>query len=150
MLGGLTVASITALDLVIILGASGVQPGRVFQGIAARLIGREAIHGGFVTIVLGLGLHLVIASSIVAIVVIAAQRLPGLVRRPFIAGPVYGVGVFLVLDFVSLPLTSAPLRDPQTADVLNGLFIHIVGVGIPAALFARSALRQRGWHRYGE
>src|SRR5688500_16084412 len=64
--GALIVALLDGLYPVILYGLRGVTPDRVFQGIAAGLLGREAFRGGMVTAALGLGLHVFIALVVVA------------------------------------------------------------------------------------
>jgi len=43
-----------------------------------------------------------------------------------------------------IPLSASPGGGPKpTATLINGLLIHVFGVGIPAVLAARSAVRPR-------
>ena len=89
--GGLIVALLDGLYPVILYGLRGVPPGRVFQGIAAGLLGREAFRGGMATAALGLGLHVFIALVVVATYFAMSVRLRALRTRPLLLGPVYGV-----------------------------------------------------------
>lgn len=142
LLGGLTVGILDGLDALIFFGMRGVAPIRIFQAVAAGLLGPEAFRGGLRTEVLGLALHFLNATIIVAIYILASRRLTTLARRPWLWGPLYGVVAYLVMTHVVIPLSLSPAGPPDsTPVVLNGLFIHIVGVGIPAALFARAAHR---------
>ena len=140
-MGGLTVAVLDGLDAVIFFGFRGVSPGRIFQAIAAGLLGRAAFQGGYWTAALGVALHLSIATTIVAVACLAARRFPVLSRRLLPAGILYGVGVWLVMNFIVIPLSASTRGPLSLAVVVNGLLIHLVGVGIPAVLFARSAAR---------
>lgn len=141
--GGLTVGVLDGLDAVIFFGARGVAPTRIFQAIASGLLGRASFQGGLRTAVLGLFLHFSIATIIVATACLAARRAVGLVRRPLLAGSVYGVGVWLVMNFVVLPLSAVTRNSLSMPVVANGLLIHILGVGIPAVLWARAAATDR-------
>jgi hypothetical protein len=142
-LGGLTVGVLDGLDAIVFFGLRGVTATRIFQAIASGLLGRTAFQGGARTAALGVALHFVIATTIVAVAYLGARRWPGLIRRPWLAGILYGVGVWLVMNFVVIPL-SAVTRNPLSLPVvLNGLAIHVAGVGIPAALFARAVVRGR-------
>ena len=141
--GGLTVGALDALDAIVFFGLrSGVGPLRVFRGIAAGLIGRTAaLEGGLATALLGVVIHFTIATTIVTVYALASRRLAFLTRQPFLWGPVYGVAVYFVMNLVVIPLsaihgTGLPSAVPV---LLNGLLIHIVGVGTPSALFARAA-----------
>lgn len=76
---------------------------------------------------------------IVAVYYAASRRLPVLIRRPLLCGAVYGILVYLFMNLVVLPLSAANRGTFVTPVVLNGLLIHIFGVGLPNALFARAA-----------
>jgi hypothetical protein len=137
-LGGLTVGVLDGLDAVIFFGLRGVAPARIFQAIAAGLLGPQAFQGGIRTTALGVVLHLTIATAIVAVPCLLGRRFPVLLRHPLLAGPVYGIGVWLVMNFLVIPLSAARPAARSVAVVINGLLIHVVGVGVPALLFART------------
>jgi hypothetical protein len=142
LLGGLTVGVLDGLDAVIFFGLrNGAAPYRIFQAIAAGLLGKASFQGGMATAALGLLLHLCIATTIVAVFVLASRRLPALARRPFLWGPLYGVAAYLVMNLVVVPLSAATPAHKALPVVINGVLIHIFGVGIPSALFARAAAR---------
>jgi hypothetical protein len=44
-----------------------------------------------------------------------------------------------MMNLVVIPLSAIGSRSLTAPTVINGLFIHLVGVGIPAVLFARAA-----------
>ncbi len=82
-----------------------------------------------------------VAFIIAAIYVIASRALPVLRRRWVICGIAYGVVAYFVMTFVVVPLSNAgPGRIafalPVTPVLINGLAIHALGVGLPAAYFA--------------
>jgi len=139
LLGGLTVGVLDGLDALIFFGLRGVPPARLFQGIASGLLGRSAFAGGMATALLGVLLHFFIAFAVVTTYHVAARRLPGLTDRPWIYGPLYGLLVYAVMSFVVVPLSAIGARSPSTDVLLNGLLIHALGVGLPAALSARAA-----------
>jgi hypothetical protein len=143
-LGVVTVGVLDGLDAVIYFGLRGVSPVRIFQAIAAGLLGRAAFQGGAATALLGGALHFTIAFAIVSVYFIASRRIASLVRHPFVWGPVYGVAVYLTMNLVVIPLSAAVRPTPALPTIVNGLMIHVFGVGIPAALCARAAHRNRG------
>src|SRR5215468_3542340 len=55
--GGLVVGALDAIDAVVFFGLRGATPVRVFQGIAAGLLGRATLEGGLRTALLGLAIH---------------------------------------------------------------------------------------------
>ncbi len=136
LLGGLTVAVLDGLDALVFFGLRGVSPARLFQGIASGLLGRSAFEGGMATAFLGVLIHFFIAFAVVITYHFAARRIPRLTRRPLIYGPLYGLLVYGVMNFIIIPLSAIGARSPSTAVLLNGLLIHALGVGLPAALSA--------------
>lgn len=143
LLGGLTIAVLDGLDAVVFFGLRGVPPVRVFQAIAAGLLGPAAFQGGGGTLALGLAIHLGIATTIAVVAYHLARRIPALARRALVWGPLYGIGVWLVMNFVVIPLSALQRGALTTPIVLNGLLIHVFGVGIPAMLAARAAMAHR-------
>jgi hypothetical protein len=130
-------------DALIFFGARGVPPRAVLQSIASGLMGRAAYRGGAATAALGTLLHCGIALAVVVTYYVASRRLPELVRRPWLYGPLYGLVVYGVMNYVVLPVSAAVVGPPSLAVVINGLLIHLLGVGLPSALAARAALGRR-------
>jgi hypothetical protein len=137
LFGTLTVGVLDILDAFIFFGLRGVAPIRILQSIASGLLGREAYQGELSTAALGTLLHFFIAFVVVAVYYLASRRLPILVRRPWLFGPLYGLLVYAVMNLVVLPLSAAVTGPfPEGAVLVNGLLIHAFGVGLPSALFA--------------
>ena len=136
--GTLVVGTLDALDAIVFFGLrNGVTPGRIFQSIAAGIYGRHAARMGIHSIGLGIILHYFIAFLIVAVFYAMSRAIPWLRRRTVIAGIVYGVAVYFVMNDAVIPL-SATVRGPFVLPMfVNGLLIHAFGVGLPAAWFAR-------------
>jgi uncharacterized membrane protein YagU involved in acid resistance len=84
-------------------------------------------------------LHFTIAATIVAVACLLARRFPSLLRHALSAGAAYGIGVWLVMNFLVIPLSAATPAAWTVQVIINGLLIHVVGVGVPALLFARAA-----------
>jgi len=142
--GTLAVGILDILDAFVFFGTRGVQPIRVLQSIAAGLLGKEAFNGGPGTAALGLALHFSIAFVIVLVFLLASRRLPALVRHAVAAGVIYGVMVYLMMNFVVVPASAAGGSGrPAWPVAINGLIIHMLGVGLPASLAARAAARAR-------
>lgn len=112
---------------------------RIFQGVAAGLLGLSALQGGISTFVLGILLHFVVATCIAAVFFLASRFLPFLIRYAVICGPIYGMIAYLVMNHVVIPLSAIPRR-PRPF-VLKFFLIEIIAhaflVGLPIALIAR-------------
>jgi len=139
LFGALTVGVLDGLDAVIFFGLRGVAPHRIFQAIASGLLGRSSFQGGVATVALGVLLHFTVALGIVTTYLLASRRLPSLARRPFVWGPLYGVAAYLVMNYVVIPLSAVTRGTPPLPVIVNGVLIHMFGVGLATALFARAA-----------
>jgi len=146
LLGALSVGLLDAMDAMIFFGLrNGVTPFRIFRGIASGLLGRDALTAGTGVALLGVALHFTVAFGIVATYFGACRVLSALSRRPLVFGPVYGIAVYVVMNSVVIPLSAIGPRSglPPVAVLANGLLIHLIGVGLPTALFAHWSLGQR-------
>lgn len=141
-LGALAVGALDGLDAIVVWALRGVGPQRVFQGIAAGLLGPDAFQLGAPAAALGLALHFLIATAVVAVYVLASRKRPALLRRPVLGGAGYGVAVWLVMNFAVIPLAFDRAPRFSAAMVANGLFAHVFLVGLPAAWAARRAARR--------
>ena len=140
-MGTLAVGILDLADAFLFFGLRGVSPVRILHSIAGGLLGRDAFSGGAWTAALGAFLHFFIAFCIVATFLFASRRLRFLTRQPIVWGVVYGVAVWLVMNFVVLPLSAAGRGGMTWPVAANGVLIHMFGVGLPASLVAWRAGR---------
>jgi hypothetical protein len=146
--GGLVIGVLDLLDAFVFFWLrSGAGPMGILYSIAAGAVGRDAARtGGARTAALGLVLHFLIAFIIASIYIVASRFVPVLRRRWIICGIAYGVVAYFVMTFVVVPLSNAgagriAFALPVTPVLLNGLAIHALGVGLPAAYFASRVRR---------
>jgi len=147
LIGTLIVGVLDITEVIVFYAFRGVEPARVLQGVAAGLLGRSAFRGGWPVALLGLAIHFTIALVVVTIYhagvrQLAAARaagslLPAMTRHPLIAGALYGLAVYAVMNYIVLPLSATGPPSRSWPIVANLLFAHIVCVGIPTALTAR-------------
>ena len=142
-LTALLIGTLDIADAIIFYAIRGVAPIRILQGIASGLLGRPAMSGGLPTAILGLALHFFIAATVATIYILASRKLP-LSRHPLLYGTLYGVAVYIVMNYVVLPLSHIGLRPlPPLIPLINGIAALIFCIGIPTALIARRYLPQR-------
>jgi uncharacterized membrane protein YagU involved in acid resistance len=125
---------------------AGVRPSRIFQSVAAGLLGRSAAAaGGASTAALGLALHFLIALTVAVVYYAAARYAEALWRRPWAFGSLYGIAVFGVMHYIVVPLSAAGGGVARFDLLWDGLslVVHAFGIGVPVALAARAALRGR-------
>ena len=110
--------------------------------IAGGLLGRQAIHGGAGTYVLGILLHFFIACSAAATYYAASRKLTFLIDYPFVCGLFFGAAVEDVMSLVVLPLSALHVRGPyQLRELIVGLLVHMVVIGLPIAYSVRRFAR---------
>jgi hypothetical protein len=137
---GLVAGTLDIADALIFYGLRGVPATRILQGIAYGMIGRASYTQGMRSVLLGLLLHFVIATTVAAIYILASRKLP-LSSHPILFGSLYGVAIYLAMNYVVLPLSHVGLRPlPPLGPLINGVAALIFCVGIPIALIARRYL----------
>jgi hypothetical protein len=142
-LAGVVAGCLDLLYAFVYFGFSGITPIRILQSIATGLLGRASYSGGAATALLGTLLHFFILIVAAAIFYAASLRFPWLVRHVVVAGAVFGLAVYGVMNFIVVPLSAFP--HPQTSAPLTtiaGLLVHVFLVGMPIALGARQASRR--------
>ena len=140
LVGGLAAGTLDILFAISFAALNGMPPMRLLQSVSSGVLGPDAYTGGGLTAALGLVLHFSIAIVLAGTFLLVSRRFPLLVRRPIIFGGFFGVGVFLIMRLVVLPLSAFPhpitLRPlATTLDLLSHIFLF----GIPIALAAREA-----------
>jgi uncharacterized membrane protein YagU involved in acid resistance len=122
----------------------GVPPVRILQGIASGLLGRASYTQGLRSAAFGLFLHFFIAYTVATIYILASRRLP-LSRHPLLYGTLYGIAVYIVMNYVVLPLSRIGLRPfPHLIPLIIGVVTLIVCIGLPLAFIARRYVPYEG------
>jgi hypothetical protein len=139
LLAGAAAGSLDITAAFVTWAPKGISPVRILQGVASGLLGAKSYRGGAATAVLGLGFQYLIATTAAAVYFAASRRLPILTRRPFLFGGLYGIGVYLVMYRVVMPLSRVHRSPFSWSATAIAVATHIVCVGIPIALvIARS------------
>jgi hypothetical protein len=115
----------------------GIGPVRVLHSVASGLLGPAAFQGGAKTAVLGLALHFLIATVATAVFYLASRRLLFLIERPINFGLLYGVAVYLFMNFVVLPLSRVTRAPITLSGTIIGLLVIMFCIGLPIALVVR-------------
>lgn len=141
-LGGLVVGALDLLDAVVFFGLrNGAKPVRIFQSIAAGLLGRAAFSGGAQAAALGVVLHFLIAFLIVCTCYALSRYIPFMTEHVLVSGILFGIGAYFVMNYLVIPLSATSRGAFSWAVFLNGLAIHAFGIGVPAMWFVARAGR---------
>jgi hypothetical protein len=128
----------------------GAQPLRIFQSVAAGLLGRAAAYeGGIRTFMLGILLHFVVAACIATVYYLASRVLPVLIRHAVVSGLLYGMIAYLGMNYLIIPLSAIGRRSGpvQISIFLTEIIGHAFLVGLPLALLARRSAKAHPNHR---
>ena len=106
-----------------------ISPLVILQAIASGLLGRAAFQGGAGVMVLGLLLQWGMSILIAAFFTLAALKWPSLARRWILWGTLYGVVVFVVMNYVVVPLSAASHKwtHPLSWFIENGIAMLVFG-----------------------
>jgi uncharacterized membrane protein YagU involved in acid resistance len=144
--GGLIAGTLDAIDGVVAFGFKGMNPIQVLQYIASGLLGTNSFRGGFATAGIGALLHYFIAFVVALVYYTFARRLSALRNQAVTWGLTYGSAVYILMDYLVLPLSAVPKSPFSLALFLNGIIGHALFVGLPIALFARRSERKVSVH----
>jgi len=117
-----------------------VPPMRIFQSVAAGLLGPASFQGGAKTAALGLALHYFIAVSMSVAYYLVARRWALLGPRPLLCGAAYGLLLYGIMNYVVVPLSAAGSGSKDALWITLSIAVHMFLIGVPIALFARRAL----------
>ena len=108
------------------------------QFVASGAMGTASYTGGLATALLGLVLELLMTIIIAGIFILSADRIP-LLRQHIIPGSLlYGFGVFIVMNFIVLPLSAAPpLPAPPMWLFIEIILEHILLIGLPLGILVQ-------------
>jgi hypothetical protein len=138
---GLVVGVLDISSAFMIWWQRGVGVRRGLQGIAAGLLGSNSYDGGLVTAGLGLALHFFVAFVVVSIFYLASRKIEFLTSHPVVSGVLYGIGVYIVMYWLVLPMAFPTFRHRMGNELL-AVAIHISLIGLPCALIVRRYFQQ--------
>jgi uncharacterized membrane protein YagU involved in acid resistance len=138
VLGGLFAGALDLAYAFTFYSARGVPPLRILQSIASGIFGQEAYRGGIEFGIVGAALHFSMAVVMAAVFVMSSAKFPLLLRSPLTSGVAYGLGLFVVMNYVVVPLSAAfPGTRPTGWLYAGSVFAHTALVGVPIALITK-------------
>jgi hypothetical protein len=128
---GATILAGLALLALLVLPEPGFTLAGLFQYDASALVGKAAYSSG-AFVVLGAGLHFLVAVGWSVGYAWAAERQRQLLTRPLISGAVFGIVVYFAMQFMLF--AANVYHNPSVLEFDAGLIAHAVFYGIPVAL----------------
>jgi len=112
------------------------------KAIAGGLLGRAAFQGGPGVYALGVFLHFFIAIGAAAVYYAASRRLLFMRDHVLVCGLFFGIAIYLVMNLIVLPLSALHAARPIAIhDLIQGLLVHMILIGLPIAFSVRRFAR---------
>lgn len=138
--GGILCGTIDGAAAMLFFTVQGVLAIRVWQSVASAVLGQTAFQHGWRSAALGVLLHYVVAFAAATVFCSVISYFPQLLARPVIAGTIYGLLVFVVMNFLVVPLSRRVRRLTTAVGTSVQMLIHVFCVGLPISLEARHFL----------
>ena len=132
-LAGLLAGAGDLIFALVFYGFQGATPARILRGIAAGLLGHDALTMGSWTVALGAALHFFTAVCAAFVFYGLSRRVPFLTRRWALSGAAFGVGMFLFMHFIVIPLSRLHFHLPTLYNTVGELGSHIFLFGMVIA-----------------
>ncbi|WKZ35176.1 MAG: hypothetical protein QY332_16305 [Anaerolineales bacterium] len=108
------------------------------QFAASGIMGEAAFAGGLATALFGLVLDFIMITIMAGVFIFSVDRIPLLRRHVILGSFLYGFGVFIVMNFIVLPLSAAPTLPAPPLWLLIVLILqHNLLIGLPLGLLVR-------------
>jgi len=136
---GLVAGTLDISENIIFNHFRGVTMKMIFQYIASGLIGMKAFGMGSESVALGVAIHYAIATTWTVVFYLLSRKLMILTRQAAISGIVYGGVVYVIMNFIVLPLTSVPHapRAMTLASRISGVLALLFCIGLTISLLMR-------------
>ena len=138
LVGGLIAGTFDITYAIIRQAGRGRSPEWTLQSVATGWLGKASFDGGAASAALGLVSHYGIAIGAAGVFYLASKFIPFLRERAVLSGLIFGVCVFLFMNWVLIPISAAPFKIPFNSQVVSeGFASHALLFGVPIALAVR-------------
>ncbi len=120
-----------------------LNPIQVLQFIASGVYGPTAIDGGAMMVVLGTFFHFLIAFVCAVLFYLAYPKVEFLRKNDIASGLIYGLGIWIVMNLMVLPLSNIPKSPFDLGLALIGIVWHMTLVGLPIAIIIRNFYKKK-------
>jgi hypothetical protein len=122
----------------------------VLRAVASALLGRDAAFSGGAWVGgLGLGLHFLVAFTATLVFVLLSRKFPVMLQHAIPAGIIFGLGVYLFMNCVTIPFCSwfrslylaTPVNWAHAPFAWPQFCIHLTCVGLSISLAVKKFSR---------
>lgn len=108
----------------------------IFRYIASAVFGKAAFTGGSQMIWWGVLFHYVIAIAFSVCLFMLYPHIKKLLPNKYMIALIYGIVIWLFMNFLVLPLTNVPKQHFKTYGVITGILALIICIGLVVSLAA--------------
>ncbi len=136
---GLVAGTLDISENIIFNGFRHITPYQIFQYIASGLIDGKSFTMGDASVALGVAIHYTIAMTWTVVFYLLSRKLLILTRQATICGIVYGGAVYVIMNFVVLPMTRVPHAHAAmtVASRVSGVLALLFCIGLTIALLVK-------------
>jgi hypothetical protein len=121
----------------VMVAASGKNPLLVGNYIASAVFGKaNAYAGGTSMVIAGLIFHYMIAFIFTVIFFLLYPRIYSVIKNKFVAGILYGLFVWCVMNLLVVPVTRIQPRPFSIVNAVENIIILMLAIGLPVSLIA--------------
>lgn len=116
---------------------------KLWQFVASGLLGKQAFAMGAPGILCGAACHFLVMAAFSAAIYFLYEKVPLIGKQPVVSGVVYGVCIWLVMNFVVVPLSNTGTAAPrlELGAIMNlGFAVHLI-IGLLLVLITKRGLR---------
>lgn len=135
VLAGFIAGTLDILCAIFILAGGNAE--MVLRFIAQGAFGPAAYEGGPEMILWGLLFHYFIAYAFTLTYFLLSVHVAIIIKRPFVSGLLYGIVIWLFMNYIVLPLSQNPPGAFSFENAYKNILILMFAVGLPIALLAR-------------
>ncbi|MDJ1479105.1 DUF1440 domain-containing protein [Cytophagaceae bacterium YF14B1] len=121
---------------------AGTTPVRLLLFIASGIFGKEAFSGGIPMALLGLFLHFFIAMTFAFFYFLLYPRIQTLAKHKIVAGLLYGVFAWIVMNQIVLPLSNTPKFPFNPVKAAIGMLVLMCMIGLPISIIVHKYFRR--------
>jgi hypothetical protein len=121
----------------VMVAIAGKNPLLVGNFIASAVFGKtDAYAGGTPMVIAGLLFHYLIALIFTVIFFLLYPKIYAVLKNKFVAGILYGLFVWCVMNLLVVPLTRVPARPFSISNAAENIIILMLAIGLPVSLIA--------------
>ena len=114
-----------------------IPPIRILQSIGSGVFGKNSFQMGYTSAAVGFIAHFTILIIAAAIFNAARRRSAFLREHAYVSGMVLGVGIYLTMNYIVLPLSAAPHFTSTPVGAISDFSVHVLLLGPAISLVVR-------------